>query len=833
MRVYKKQQTNRMKIHLSYLYGLILSCCSLTLYGQESVSEFEKLIDQAQEALRSDLKKSTKILEQAQTFAQNDTNKAAVLYVKAQIILRQGKLDENITLCEEALALIMPLKNWKLIADFWLQKHLSYDQMQETEKARACLQNALHFYTQAKDELGEAQVLSNMIIYYHRVNQRDSIYYAYDRAKAIYQNQTTSQESENSLYGNLAMYYNEQGKYDSALFFYLKTLAILEEYQNISGQITTLLNIGQTYSYYGDKKLQKAIDIYSKAIALAEQHKIYRYYEDLLNNRAVAYRGSKQYGLAIQDYNKALRLATENENMGNQARLWYNIGNVRYDQKNHIEAIQAYQNSDKICRNLGIEIGYMYNASGLGKVLLAQKNYVQAQGNFELSLEIAEKMGQIKVVQEMYLDLAKTHAGLKQYQKAYKFQTQYQVLSDSIFNVESDARFAEMETKYETEKKEKENTLLKAKNDQAQVELELQKIQTYASSTGIILVLLIAGLLQRSRLKQRQLNQELEAKNQKISTQAQTLEVTNQKLVELDKFKQTMTSLIAHDLKNPLNTIIGYSENGTEKTSPIIHQSGKRMLNLVQNMLDVQKFEDAQIQPTIENLSVHQLATQAIRQIHLLAQEKNVVIRNDILLSVSVQADAELTERIFVNLLTNALKYSAPNKLIIVNTKIESDKVEIRVKDQGTGIPSEFLPRIFDKFTQVEAKKSGMASSTGLGLTFCKMATEIQGGTIQVKSEFQKGSTFTFSLPQGKSQVLDSENRTAQTTSFSAVEQETLRTYLEKMRKYSIFQVSDLYQVVMQIPEQSQEIKQFKTQLETAIFSGNQEQFDQLVKPFA
>lgn len=341
---------------------------------------------------------------------------------------------------------------------------------------------------------------------------------------------------------------------------------------------------------------------------------------------------------------------------------------------------------------------------------------------------------------------------------------------------------------------------------------------------------MIAGLLQRSRIKQRQLNQQLEGKNQEISRQSETLQQANQKLLELDDFKQTMTGMIAHDLKNPLNTIIGYSENGTENTSKVINQSGKRILNLAQNMLDVQKFEDAQIQPKIENLSAYKLAKRASQQVNLLAQEKNVSIRNDISPSIFIQADAELTERIFVNLLTNAIKYSSQNQIITIKASNKNEKVKIQVEDEGIGIPSELLPKIFDKFTQVEAKKSGIARSTGLGLTFCKMATEIQGGTIRVESELQKGSTFTFELPKGEKQESSTEQVTDNELTLSKADKATLQPFLEEMKTHSIYQVSELRQIILKIPEQNQALKHLKNELEMAVFSVNQEKFNELMK---
>jgi len=814
------------------IWGMLYFASCLITYGQTEKTSLTDLLKQVENQSRSDLEKATQTLLQAETLIQDDLDKAKVWYAKAKIALENGKYEESTTLFKEGIVLAQKEKAWSLVGDLLRYQHYTYHDRKQYEEARTCLYQSLGYYRKATDKRGETLSLSSLIKYYPAQDKMDSVYQVLAHNQAFYARQPLPY-AENVLYSNMGTLHSDQARQDSALFYHLKSLKISEKSGDIKAQITVLMNIGLIYLF--QNKNEKGIEIFSNALELVEKHKVTRFHTGLLNNRAVTYRRLKNYQLAIQDYQKALSIAINNNDLGEQAMTWYNIGNARQDQgeEAYPEAIEAYQKSNKICHDLGIEIGYMYNANGLAKLFLTQKQYAKAKPQAELALEVAQKMNQTEAIKIAYHDLAQIYAGLKQYQKAYHFQVQTQTLSDSLFNAESDARITEMQTKYETEKKEKENQILKVQNDQIQTKLNLQKTQLYASTTGAILILIIAGLLQRSRQLQRKTNLKLEQRNQEIKTQAQVLEETNHKLRELDQFKQTLTGMIAHDLKNPLNTIIGYSENGVESASQVIYQSGKRILNLVQNMLDVQKFEDAQIQPTLENISAYELANKATQQVSLLAQEKNLVIRNDISSSIFIQADAELTERIFVNLLTNAIKYSTQNQLIILNAKAISDMIQIWVKDNGTGIPSEFLPQVFEKFTQVEAKKSGMARSTGLGLTFCKMATEIQGGNISVESELDKGSKFIFSLPQGKTNIVTFVDKNEQHNLFNKEEKQLLVPYFKEMQKYSIYESLDLYRIVVQIPEQTEGIKTFKEQLGTVIFSGNQEEFGALLQEFS
>lgn len=129
-----------------------------------------------------------------------------------------------------------------------------------------------------------------------------------------------------------------------------------------------------------------------------------------------------------------------------------------------------------------------------------------------------------------------------------------------------------------------------------------------------------------------------------------------------------------------------------------------------------------------------------------MASIKNIDIINNIPSTVIASFDAYLVERILTNLVLNAIKFTPKNGRILIEQKNEVAAIKICVIDNGTGIPGEFHKRIFEKYGQVENGKS--SKSTGLGLTFCKMAVEAHGGEIGVISEINKGSTFWFTIPQ-------------------------------------------------------------------------------------
>ncbi|HAN78947.1 MAG TPA: hypothetical protein DCQ31_14875, partial [Bacteroidales bacterium] len=237
-------------------------------------------------------------------------------------------------------------------------------------------------------------------------------------------------------------------------------------------------------------------------------------------------------------------------------------------------------------------------------------------------------------------------------------------------------------------------------------------------------------------------NEILNLQKQEIELQAGSLTVAVKKLKELDDYKQELSAMIVHDLKNPLNYIINRSN------SQSVSQAGMQMLTMVSNILDVNKFEDAKMVLNFEKQYLNHCLQNAVKQIEYLLAEKNMVLMNYIGVHTTALIDSELIERVVINLLTNAIKYSAPNTQIDIKSsniiKNNQNYLRIEIIDQGSGIAAEFLPFVFEKFSQSKARKLGLSQSSGLGLTFCKLAIEAHGGQIGVESTYGKGACFWF-----------------------------------------------------------------------------------------
>lgn len=239
-------------------------------------------------------------------------------------------------------------------------------------------------------------------------------------------------------------------------------------------------------------------------------------------------------------------------------------------------------------------------------------------------------------------------------------------------------------------------------------------------------------------------------KSRALEKQAQDLLAANTRLKELDKYKQEMMGMIIHDLKNPLNAIINLaSEDRTLGNNTQIVRASKLMLNLVSNILDINKYEESELILNLEDTYFSQVLKEAFIEIQPLVRSKNIRLSLQISHDYLLEIDKDLIKRVLINLLINAIKYSEAGSPVVIQaapTK-QSDMLELHVIDKGSGIAKADQKKIFERFVQIAPQDLGDAKSTGIGLTFCKIAIEAHGGRIDVNSKLGKGSDFYFTLP--------------------------------------------------------------------------------------
>jgi len=226
---------------------------------------------------------------------------------------------------------------------------------------------------------------------------------------------------------------------------------------------------------------------------------------------------------------------------------------------------------------------------------------------------------------------------------------------------------------------------------------------------------------------------------------------------ELERIKDEFLHSITHDLRNPMGAVKGFVEflikeipgpiNEAQRKMLIsIDRASFRLLGMINNILDIAKMEAGKMELKLAPVNVYDTARRVIDLLESLGQRKKIKFLLDAPGPITVEADAVLLERMFTNLIGNAVKFAPESGLITIHLEEDAEKLTAYVGDNGDGIPLEYLDKIFEKFEQVKGQKAG---GTGLGLTICKHIAAAHLGKIWVESELGKGAKFIFTVPKG------------------------------------------------------------------------------------
>lgn len=225
--------------------------------------------------------------------------------------------------------------------------------------------------------------------------------------------------------------------------------------------------------------------------------------------------------------------------------------------------------------------------------------------------------------------------------------------------------------------------------------------------------------------------------------------------------KSEFLSRMSHELRTPLNAILGFAQlidmdlasNYTDKLSSNINEiidAGNHLLDLINEVLDLAKIESGGLSLCIDDIHALDVLAESVKITQSLAKENNITIENiteSFGIDLVVQADETRLKQIFINFITNAIKYNKENGKVILTCNIDNDNfAKFNIEDSGIGISQSNIEKLFNPFERLGVETMGI-DGTGIGLVICKELIEHMGGSIGVESEYGKGTTFWFTLP--------------------------------------------------------------------------------------
>ncbi|MCD4792523.1 MAG: tetratricopeptide repeat-containing sensor histidine kinase [Bacteroidales bacterium] len=546
-------------------------------------------------------------------------------------------------------------------------------------------------------------------------------------------------------------YYSAASDYEKALDYYLLSLKKREEINDSVGIAYSHSNIGNIY--YKQNRRDKAIESFEKGLLYAKGGNDKNIISILLNNLGAEYEEKKEYEKALDYYIKSSEIKKELNNQIRLAVTYGSIGNLYQKTGKYKEALEYYNKAVELLKGSSDKHYTALIYKDVAVVYKEMEEYKKALNFLNKSHEIAIEIYDKSLLRDDYKEYTDIYALLHNYEKAFMYQKKYIAFHDTIFNEESDERMKETEVKYETEKKEKENEILKTQQKINELELEKKTNRQYYLIAGSLIFLLLAILIfSRYRLKQKT-NLILEESNRKLI-------VSEQNLKESVTTKDKFFSIIAHDLRNPLSSLTLVSqvldENIDELSSEklkyyigSINNAANSLLNLVENLLNWARTQTHKISISYESFDLHNIIDQNISLLKFNAEKKSIQITNNIKKGTIIIADINLLTTVIRNLLANAIKFTEKNGYVEINMKEKTNYFEVYVSDTGIGMSDEDLKKLFRIDIDTTSVGDSSEKGTGLGLILCKEFIEMNGGNIRAESEPEKGSSFIFTVKKG------------------------------------------------------------------------------------
>ncbi len=233
----------------------------------------------------------------------------------------------------------------------------------------------------------------------------------------------------------------------------------------------------------------------------------------------------------------------------------------------------------------------------------------------------------------------------------------------------------------------------------------------------------------------------------------------NQHLKEAGEHKSTFLASMSHELRTPLNAILGFAElliDSSEGQFPAatqkrfleqIHSSGRHLLGLINDVLDLSKVEAGQMELRLQTIAVASVVDQVLGTVEPLAATKHILVESEAADAGEILADGGKLKQMLLNLVSNAIKFTPEQGKVMVRARRLADYVELAVSDTGLGVAKEDQARIFEAFQQVDSGPARHQPGTGLGLTLTRRFAHLHGGEVRIQSEVGKGSTFVVTLP--------------------------------------------------------------------------------------
>lgn len=632
--------------------------------------------------------------------------------------------------------------------------------IEEREAAVGFFNKALHIALENKLNKQTAQIYMNSGMYFFdRYDNFEAIKY-FNKALPIYEN-LEDQKALSTLNFFLGETYLSAGSDDIAFKYYIRALRLYEESGNKSRIADCYNGIG---TIYGNKNPEVAIKYIKKTfpifIALRDYNGLGISFINMANT--VADQGN--YKQAIVFYGKSITAVKKSKNRFNLAINYNNIGDCFNHLKQYDKAILYFNYSLALAKELKSDDFNALVNFNIGESKLNLELYDESIAYALSCIELAKKSHNIELETSGLLLASKGYEKKGEQGLALEFKNNYIDIKARTLKDTEKKKIQLFQSILELEKSQFQVNDLKVKNENNQLKLASKRDITYFLVFVLIGLVCFVIVLKWQQKAKKEFNRQLIAKSKEISEMRDRIQIQNDYLSDLNTTKNKLFKIIAHDLKNPLSSIEGFTDLMIHDDGDYDEEESKMYLKVIQEsatkasviLNDVLQWAMNQENP-VRNKKVvlEKVVAEELKLLEIQALQKEITLENKIDAGLQFITDKNKLSTIIRNFISNAIKFTSQNGTITITSELVEDMIHITVEDTGIGIAEKELEKLF----VVDYRKSKLGTNreegTGLGLILCKDFVEKLGGKIHVISELGKGSSFSFTLPYCTEECID------------------------------------------------------------------------------
>lgn len=565
-----------------------------------------------------------------------------------------------------------------------------------------------------------------------------------------------------AAYSNLGNAYFFSNNFKLALQFHLKALKIKEALNQPNGVASVLVNIGNIY--IRQEQFDLARDHYKRALDIFIAQKNLMGISYCRNNLGVIAESLGQMDQALEEYIEAYKI---DEQLGDKVGIvssLYNIAEIYKKSGRKSLAKTYYEKSYFMAKEVGDQTRISTSLSNLGLIALENGQAEEALRLSRQAVEIAAKGDYDVLTTDVLTAHVKVLTGLKMYEEALKASQELLEVNKRIADDNKNQALTEAQAAYEAERKNQEIQLLQKDKSLQSVLLKRQKLteKVYIGAIFVFILLLFFiinryQLIRKNEMLLQKMNTSLE---NKVHERTKALQEALERAEKADKLKTFFLSNLNHELRTPMNGIIGMAdylrENLADPEKKQLAQSlldnSKRLSETLSAVIELSGLEASgellQWQPT----DVIAVASETIERHENEAKLKGLQLEFvHFAAEVILPADAKILSRILDSLLHNAIKFTEKGRIVLeVSRQQQGDMrfIDIRVRDTGLGIAKENLEHIFEAFRKGDEVLYRGYEGLGIGLTLARKYTQLLDGHLSVDSEPNRGAQFTIRLHQ-------------------------------------------------------------------------------------